>query len=90
MPDAAHLRRAGDLLADASESAEGDAADRLRDLGDTCHDLADRARGPDHGRLARLLNALGEVEPDLDDEGRDRLEEARSAISTYREDVEGV
>lgn len=90
MPDPAHLRRAGDLLADAGESADNDAADRLRKLGETCHDLADRERGPDHGRLARMLNALGEIEPGLDDETRDLVDEARAAITTYREDVEGV
>jgi len=90
VPEPSHLRRAGDLLADASESADGDAADRLRELSDTCHDLADRDRGPDHGRLARILNALGEVEPDLDDEARDLVDGARSELTAYREDVEGV
>lgn len=90
MPDASHLRRAGDLLATASDAAAGDDADRLRELATTCASLADRERGPDHGRLARILNALGEVEGGLDDDAREAVAEAREEITAYREGVEGV
>lgn len=90
MPDPAHLRRASEHLTAASERASGEAADRLRDLGGQLDGLADRDRGPDHGRLARVQTAFNDVESDLSGEALDALEEAREEVTEYRRGVEGV
>lgn len=85
------LRDAGDRLHDAADRADRDEArERLRELGDQLTALADRERGPDHGRLARLLNAIGEVEGKVDDSVAAELDEAREQVVRYRETVEGV
>lgn len=84
------LEKASALVEQAGASAEGEAAERLADLSDQLSDLAARDRGPDHGRLARLLTALSEVKEAVDGETGDTIERAREEITAYREGVEGV
>ncbi|MFB6170288.1 MAG: hypothetical protein ABEJ06_03990 [Haloarculaceae archaeon] len=91
-----YLRDAGDALAEAADETTKDAAaDRLSGLADQLHSLAERERGPDHGRLARIQSALDEVESGLTDGQGDEaaaaaIERARQQISEYRSGVEGV
>lgn len=90
MPDPQHLRAARDHLAAAGEAATGDVAARLRELSDQLDRLADRDRGPDHGRLARLQIAFDEIADDLSGEALDELQAAREEITEYRKGVPGV
>lgn len=89
-PDPEHLRRAADHFDAAAEAAGGEAGERLAGFADQCRTLADRDRGPDHGRLARILTPLSDIEPAVGDEAADRVRRAREELTTYREDVEGV
>ena len=84
------LQRASDLLQEASETAEGEASERLRDQSDQLASLATRERGPDHGRLDRHLNTLRELTEESDGGVHDRIVEAREAVIEYRKTVEGV
>ena len=77
-----------EAAADAHDDAG--AADRLRDHADQLARLAERERGPDHGRLARHLHALAEVEADAPDAAAAEVGRARSLLTAYRETVEGV
>lgn len=85
-----HLENAGNLLRTASQSADGEAADRLDGFADQLDALAERERGPDHGRLARILTALAEIADEEDEETAAAVEEARSEITEFRKGVEGV
>ena len=84
------LVTASDLLESAAETANGDAADRLNDIAGQIERLATADRGPDHGRLARWQNALGEVKADVDEATAETIEEALDAIVAYRSTVDGV
>lgn len=84
------LVRAGELLRTASESADDENADRLNGFADQLETLASRDRGPDHGRLARILTSLSEIAEEADDETRTTVEEARTEITEFRKGVEGV
>lgn len=85
-----HLHDAADLVGSAAAGADGDAAERLDDLAGQIQQAADRSHGPDHGRLARLLTALGEVKEQVDDETAATIEEARDHLTEFRKTVEGV
>lgn len=85
------LRTASDALRRAAEAAgDPDHQRRLYDLSDDLADLATADRGPDHGRLARLTNAIESVRDDAGGAVDDPIAEAREAIDAYRETVEGV
>lgn len=84
------LRTAASHLDRASDAASGDASDRLTDLAGQLETLADRDRGPDHGRLARVQNALSELRGDAGEEITGAIDDAKAAIREYRETVEGV
>ena len=83
-----NLADASDLL--ASVETTGDAAERLDGLAEQLETLATAERGPDHGRLARLQTALGEVKEQVDDDAAATIDEALEAIVAYRETVDGV
>ncbi|MFB6140759.1 MAG: hypothetical protein ABEJ26_10035 [Halosimplex sp.] len=84
------LANASDTLESAAEeTSDADAAERLASLADQLDTLATRDRDPDHGRLARIENALN----DLEDQTEDVAEQIRSAhesVVAFRETVEGV
>jgi len=85
------LQEAATRLETASEnSGDADATDRLADLADQLDDLATAERGPDHGRMARIQNALSDLKDDVATEVVDDIDAAKDAISAYRETVEGV
>lgn len=84
------LATARDELESAAETASGDAADRLADLAGQLDTLAERDRAPDHGRLARIENALGEVRASVGKRVTERIDAAEEAIKAFRETIEGV
>jgi ABC-type transporter Mla subunit MlaD len=88
------LQRAAESMhtaADAVAHVDEDAAQRLTDLAEQTDGLAEADRGPDHGRLARLLTALDEVKEGLDKgDAADAIDEAKAALTAYRETVDGV
>ncbi|MFC3477884.1 DUF7553 family protein [Halobacterium litoreum] len=85
-----HLTTAAELLDDASERADGDLGERLRGQADALFALADRDRGPDHGRLDRHMHALRDIESEADDDLAETVERALAELTEYRSGVEGV
>ena len=85
------LQEAARHLETAGESANSDeASDRLADLAGQLETLATAERGPDHGRMARIQNALSDLKDEVATEVVDDIDAAKDAISAYRETVEGV
>jgi uncharacterized protein YjbJ (UPF0337 family) len=84
------LEAASDDLTAAAESAEGDLRERIEGQAETLSKLASADRGPDHGRLARHMNALAEIADRSDGDVREKVESARDKVSEYREGVAGV
>jgi len=78
------VRRAADATDDA------DSAETLTKQADQLEQLAERDRGPDHGRIARHQHALRHVQGKLDGEPADLLGEANDRLNAYRSTVEGV
>ena len=71
----------------ADETTDDDAAERLESLASQLDTLATRDRDPDHGRLARIENALNDLE---DSDVGDQVESAHESVVAFRETVEGV
>lgn len=91
MPDSTHLEEAASSIESAATDVDDAAAtDRLENLAAQLRDLVESGRTPDHGRLARMLNALSEVEANVDGNAADAIGRAREHITTYREGVAGV
>lgn len=84
------LATASDLLESAADNASGDVQERLTDIAGQLDRLSTAERGPDHGRMARWQNALGEVTDDVDSETAETIEQALEEIVAYRETVDGV
>ena len=85
------LQRASDTLREAMELADDERIqERLYDQSDQLARLATRETGPDHGRLAKHMNALYELANELDGEAAELVTDARDSVSAYRETVEGV
>ena len=84
------LEDASDRLRAAAEATEGDTQQRLYDQSDVLATLATRERGADHGRLARHMHALAELADETDGDAWEAIVDARSTLSTFREDVDGV
>jgi len=85
------LKRASDRLREASEAADEDGVrDRLYDQSDEFARMATADRGPDHGRLARHENILAEIKKNGNDAVGEHIDEAKEAITEYREDLPGV
>lgn len=77
-----------EAAADSIDDTTG--ADRLADLADQLDSLADDEMGPDHGRLARIQAAMGDVQSEADDATAATIDEANDAINAFRETLEGV
>jgi len=91
MPDPTHLTEAASSLESAAARAgDPDAVERLEDLSEQLHGFVESGRTPDHGRLARVLNALDEADEVADDDASDAIGRAREEVITFREGVEGV
>lgn len=85
------LQSASDSLREASEAADDpDLQSRLYDHSNQLARLATADHGPDHGRLARHLNALEEMKAEAGDDVTAAIDDAREAITEYRKTVEGV
>jgi hypothetical protein len=84
------LGTASELLADATESADEDDGDRLSDLSDQLDHLSTAEEGPDHGRLARIQNALHDLEDSAGEDAAATIAEAHDHVREYRSGVEGV
>jgi hypothetical protein len=85
------LREASDTLREASELVDAEETqERLYEQSDQLAWLATRDREPDHGRLAKHMNALYELANELDGEAADLVTEARESVAAFRETVEGV
>ena len=85
------LRTASDHLRQASEAATDDElVERLHDQSNQFARLATADSGPDHGRLARHLNALSEMREQGGNDVKEHIDAAEAAITAYRETVEGV
>ncbi|WP_224448247.1 DUF7553 family protein [Haloprofundus salilacus] len=84
------LQRASDELREASELTDGALRERLVEQSEQLTDLANRERGPDHGRLDRHLNVLRDIAAQLDGEAKAHVESASEAITDYRSGVAGV
>jgi len=84
----ANLADASDTLASAvDETSDDDAAERLTSLADQLDSLATRDRDPDHGRLARIENALNDLE---DSDVTEQVQSAHESVLAFRETVDGV
>jgi hypothetical protein len=86
----AELADASDELRQAAELVTGEERERLYEQADAFADAAVADHGPDHGKLARHLHILREIEEAIDDDAAEHVETARDLVSTYREGVEGV
>lgn len=85
------LATAGELLADAAETTEDDDdSQRLSDLADQLDRLSTADEGPDHGRLARIQNALHDLESSAGEDAAATIAEAHEHVKEYRSGVEGV
>ena len=85
------LATASDLLGSAAESTDNDDdADRLESLSDQLADLAEAERGPDHGRLARIENALNDLSESTSGDTVETIDDAHDQVTEYRSGVEGV
>lgn len=85
------LRDAGDEAARAADAADAEEpAERLRNLAEQLRSLADRSRGPDHGRLARIESILDEVEAEAGEAAAEHVREVKTQVVRYRETVDGV
>jgi hypothetical protein len=84
------LADASEELRQAAEVVTGETRERLYDQADAFADAAAADHGPDHGKLARHLHILREIEADVGEEAAAHVETARDLVSTYREGVEGV
>jgi hypothetical protein len=85
------LETASDLLGSAADhAASDDDAERLSDLADRVASFASGDRGPDHGQLARIENALSELSESTSDESLGAIEDAHDHLKEYRSGVDGV
>lgn len=85
------LRTASEELRQASAAAEdAETQRRLYELSDQFATLATADNGPDHGRLARHLNALNEIRETATEDVTSHIDAAEEAITAYRETVDGV
>jgi hypothetical protein len=84
------LREASDALRRAAETAPAAVEERIYEQSDQLATLAARDRSPDHGRLARHMNALQELAEETDGDAREHVETALERVRSFREGVEGV
>jgi uncharacterized membrane protein YccC len=89
--DESELRAAADDLQSAREQvSDSETTERLERSTDQLQQMIDAERGPDHGRLDRLMHNLRDVESDLNGDAAETVGSALSHVRAYRETVEGV
>jgi hypothetical protein len=84
------LIAASESLNNAAEGADDELSAKLSEQADTLATLADREKGPDHGRLAKIEHSLRSLKESASDEGADLIDDALTHIKEYRKTVEGV
>lgn len=85
-----HLEDAVDALRQASDAADGEAAERLTKKADAFAEAAAEGKTLDHGTLARHEHGLREIADDEGGDVADHIDAAMDAITEYRSTVEGV
>lgn len=85
----AKLGEASEILRDASESIDGEPADRLSTQADALAAHAEAARGPDHGQVARHQEKLRQIKADAGTVAEE-IDRAYALCNEYRETIEGV
>ncbi|WP_336135653.1 DUF7553 family protein [Natronomonas amylolytica] len=90
MPREDHLEDAAESLRQASDAADGEAAEHLTEKADTFADAAAEGKTLDHGTLARHEHGLRELADEVGDDAADHIDAAMDAITEYRSTVEGV
>ncbi|WP_137286100.1 DUF7553 family protein [Halorussus salinisoli] len=89
--DRTELRTAAETLVEVRDGVSHDeTAERIDTFADQLRSMADANRGPDHGRLDRLMHNLREVADELDEESAEDVRSALEHVRSYRETVEGV
>lgn len=84
------LDKAAEALWQAVNAATGELRDKLEAQAEQVATLADRERGPDHGRLDRHQHALKRIREDAGEEVDGYVQRANELLEKYRETVEGV
>lgn len=84
------LSEASDNLREAAIEAKEEFEERLYERSDELARLAAADEGPDHGRLARITHALGDLGEDVEAETREYVQRAKEKVKEYRESVDGV
>jgi hypothetical protein len=84
------LETAASHLRTASDHATDEPGDRLADLAGQLEDLATSDRGVDHGRLARVQNALVDLRETVGAPAADAIDDADDAIDDFRQTLDGV
>lgn len=84
----------GEASAVLNRAAEGvddeDLHERVTGQADQLAALAERDRGPDHGRVARHQGALRDIKAEAGGALDEPIDEANDLLNAYRETVEGV
>jgi len=84
------LEDASDRLRAAAEATDEATQRRLHGQSDALTAFAARERGAGHGRLARHIHALAELAEEAEGAVQEAVVDARSTLSTFRENVDGV
>lgn len=85
------IREASEVLDQAAERTDDeDLRERLTEQADQLAALAERDRGPDHGRVARHQGSLRDIKADAGGALDEPIDEANDLLNAYRETVEGV
>ena len=85
------LQEASNILREAAEATDDEAlVERMHNQSNQLAKLAEADQGPDHGRLARHMNALAEIREAADGAAQELVGDAREAVAEYRSGVEGV
>lgn len=85
------LREASDLLREAGELTDDEQLrERIHTQSNQLAKAVGADRGPDHGQLARHMNALAEIADEIGEDGESKVREARDAVADFRSTVEGV
>lgn len=85
------LRNASDLLREAGELTDDEELQqRIHNQSNELAKAVNADHDPDHGQLARHMNALAEIADEIREEGEATVHEARDAVAEFRSTVEGV
>jgi predicted metal-dependent hydrolase len=85
------IREASEVLERAAADVDDEnLRERLSEQADQLAALAERDRGPDHGRVARHQGSLRDIRADAGGALDEEIDAANDLLNAYRETVEGV